>query len=123
MINNNASSFFVDLIDGVTVTFYLCITMNFSLRYFMSSNIIYRFSKNGRLVTEKEKLLYKVWVILLNIFTFIGGIGFAYASGKIVIKDGREKIQMKLYLGRLVYFWILEFAVIVILIIAVLRLA
>lgn len=92
MINNNASSFFADLVDGVTVIIYLCISMNFSLRYFMSSNIIYRFSKNGRLVTEKEKLLYKVWVIVLNIFTFMGGIGFAYASGEIVIRDGRDKI-------------------------------
>ena len=91
MINNNASSFFADLVDGVTVIFYLCISMNFALRYFMSSNIIYRFSKNGRLVTEKEKRLFKVWVIVLNIFTFLGGIGFAIASEKIIISDGREK--------------------------------
>ena len=92
MINNNASLFFADLIDGVSVIFYLCISMNFALRYFMSSNIIYRFSKNGRLVTEKEKFLFKVWVIGLNIFTFVGGIGFAYAQGKTVISDGQDKI-------------------------------
>ena len=80
------------MVDGVTVVFYLCISMNFSLRYFMSSNTIYRFSKNGRLVTEKEKLLYKVWIVVLNIFTFVGGIGFAFAAGKIVISDGQDKI-------------------------------
>ena len=79
MINNERSSFFADLIDGVSVIFYLCISINFALRYFISSNIIYRFSKNGRLVTEKEKFLFKIWVIGLNIFTFIGGIGFAIA--------------------------------------------
>ena len=67
------------MVDGIVINLYLIISLNLSIRYFMTSNTIYRFSKSGRLVTEKEKFWFNVLVVILNLLTFIPGISFTYA--------------------------------------------
>ena len=122
-VRADESSFFQDMTDGIVIILFLTISLNFSFRYFTTSNIIYRFSKSGRLPTEKEKFNFRVWIVILNLFSLIAGFSFAFAYFKIIIRDGRLSAERTLYLSRLAFYFLIEITVIAVLFLAVKRLS
>ena len=87
---------FTKMINSIITILFLLISLNFAIRYFYTSNIIYQFSKNGLLPTEKSKFRFKVQLVLFNLLIFLFGMGFLALTSIFVLKKDLE-IAMIIY--------------------------
>ena len=107
--------------NGIAGVLYICISLNFAIRYFYSSNIIYQFSKNGHLPTEKSNFRFRLWLILFNLFVFICGSTLVFFLNMAFIHKDFQRARLIFGIG-IVLIYIAEIVTVVILGIAILRL-
>ena len=112
---------YTEMLDGIAGVLYICISLNFAIRYFYSSNIIYQFSKNGHLPTEKSNFLFRVWLILFNLFVFISGSTLVFFLNISFINQRYGEAKMIFGVG-IALIYIAEIVTVVILGLAILRL-
>ena len=86
-------------VEGILEVLFASISLNFAILYFNSVNIIYQFSKNGHLPTQRSNFRFKLWLILSNLIAFIGGLTIVFIINMSVLEDKVLRAAISYYFG------------------------
>ena len=89
----------IQMLDGLNIVLFANISLNFAIRYFYSANIIYQFSINGHLPTQKKSFRFKVGLILFNLISFIGGMTFVFVLDMLLMDKRMGRAVIAVFIG------------------------
>ena len=89
----------IQMLDGLNIVLFANISLNFAIRYFYSANIIYQFSMNGHLPTQKKSFRFKVGLILFNLISFIGGMTFVFVLDMLLMDQRMGRAVVAVFIG------------------------